>query len=72
MISFEQIQMFTGEQKPLGPKQVVYIYRNMKDPAKLDYREMLMSQVKAQFGDVTLNDLLQVERLTRIFTEPAE
>ena len=72
VISFEQIQVFDGEQKPSGPKQVVYVYRNADDESKLEYREMLMSEVQARFGNISLNELLGPENVTRIFSKPAK
>lgn len=72
VISFEQIQVFDGEQKPSGPKQVVYVYRNADDESKLEYREMMMSEVQARFGKMSVNQLLEPERLSKIFSNPAE
>ena len=72
VISFEQIQVFDGDQKPSGPKQVVYVYRNVDDDSKREYREMLMSDVKARFGNVSLSVLLAPERLAKIFSEAAK
>ena len=72
VISFEQIQVFDGEQKPSGPGQVVYVYRNADDESKLEYREMLMSEVQARFGNVPLNELLEPERLSKLFSQTAK
>lgn len=72
VMSFKQIQVFTGDQKPPGPEQVVYVYRNVDDEAKLEYREMLMSEVKERFGNVSLSDLLEPARLAKVFSEPAK
>jgi len=69
IISYEQIQVFQGEQKPSGPKQVVYIYRNVDDEKKMEYREMLMEESRTRFGDVPLETLLQPEALKKIFVE---
>jgi hypothetical protein len=71
LISYEQIQMFQGEQKPSGPKQVVYIYRYVDDEKKMEYREMLIEESRTRFGDVPLENLLQPETLKRIFSEPS-
>lgn len=72
IISYEQIQGFTGDQKPSGPKQVVYVYRNVDNERQLEYREMLMSEVQMRFGDVPLIKLLEPERLKQIFSTPSE
>lgn len=68
VISYEQVQLFAGEvQKPSGPKQVLYVFRHVSDEAKLEYRERLMSDVTAHFGDVKLEDLLTPEKLQWLF-----
>lgn len=70
VISYEQIQMVQGEvQKPSGPKEVLYVYREVGDEAKMEYREMLSEDAKARFGDVPLQSLLQPEVLRKIFSE---
>jgi hypothetical protein len=69
LISYQQIQMAAGElQKPSGPKDVLYVYRRVNDEAKMEYRELLLSDAKARFDDVTLQKLLQPEVLRKIFT----
>jgi hypothetical protein len=71
LISYEQIQFVQGDlQKPSGPKDVLYVYRRLSDPAKMEFREMPWSDEKTQFGDVPLQKLLQPETLKRIFSEP--
>jgi hypothetical protein len=68
LISYQQIQMAAGElQKPSGPKDVLYVYRRVNDETKMEYREMLLSDAKARFGDVTPQNLLQPEALQKIF-----
>jgi hypothetical protein len=70
LISYEQIQFVQGDvQKPSGPKDVLYVYRRLDDPAKIEFREMLWSDVKTQFGDVPLQNLLQPQMLQKIFGE---
>lgn len=69
IISYEQIQIFQGEQKPSGPKQAVYLYRYVDDEKKMEHREMLMEESTARFGDVPLENLLQPEVLEKIFKE---
>jgi hypothetical protein len=72
LISYEQIQFVQGDlQKLSGPKDVLYVYRCLGDPAKMESREMLWSDAKTQFGDVPLQNLLQPETLKRIFSEPS-
>ena len=70
LISYEQIQFVEGElQKPSGPKDVLYVYRWLDDPAKTEFREMLLSEAKTRFGDMPLQNLLQPEMLQKIFAE---
>jgi hypothetical protein len=70
LISYEQIQFVEGElQKPSGPKDVLYVYRRLDDPAKTEFREMLLSEAKTRFGDKPLQNLLQPEMLQKIFAE---
>jgi len=72
VISFERIQVFDGEQKPSGPAQVVYVYRNVDDDSLLEYREMSMSEVKARFGNVSVKELVEPQCLKQIFSQPAK
>jgi hypothetical protein len=72
LVSYEQIQFVQGDvQKPSGPKEVLYVYRHVDDPQKMEFREMLWSDAKTQFGDVPLQNLLQPETLEKIFAQPA-
>lgn len=71
LISYEQIQFVEGDvQKPSGPKDVLYVYRRLDDPQKTEFREMLWSDAKTQFGDIPLQGLLQPETRAKIFAEP--
>lgn len=74
VISYEQIQLVQGDvQKPSGPKGVLYVYRRIEDEAKMEYREMPLSDAKARFGDLSLSNFLQPEVLQKIFgEEPAK
>jgi hypothetical protein len=67
MISYEQIQVTGGEQKPSGPGNVVYVIRQADDPVRLDFREALLADIEARFGKVTLSDLLETRRLDELF-----
>lgn len=71
LISYAQIQLVEGDlQKPSAPKEVLYVYRRLDDPAKMEFREMLWSDARTQFGDIPLQDLLQHETLKKIFSAP--
>jgi hypothetical protein len=67
VISYKQTQVFSGDQKPSGPAEVVYVYRHVNDEAKMEYREMLSSDVKARVGDIALERLLEPSILEKIF-----
>jgi hypothetical protein len=68
-ISLESIQEFPGdEQRPSGPARVVYVYRHVRDDARLEYREILWSDVEARFGKVSLQKLLEPAALEAIFS----
>jgi hypothetical protein len=72
VISYKQIQVFGGDQKPSGPAEVVYVYRHVNDEAKMEYREMLWSDVKAKAGEVALEKLVEPEILEKIFAAQAK
>jgi hypothetical protein len=70
IISYEQQQLYPDDdQKPSGPKDVLYIYRHTDDAEKLEFREMLLSDAKSKFGDVPLQKLLEHDTLTRVFLD---
>jgi hypothetical protein len=70
VISYEQ-RVFPGKiQKPIGPKNVLYVYRHANDEAKMEYLEMLLTEAKERFGDVPLQKFLEQETLQKIFSEP--
>ena len=55
------------EAKPSGPGSVIYVYRNADDESKIEVRELLPAEIKARFGEVSLQDLLDPDRLKVIF-----
>ncbi len=67
VVSYEQQGFGQDEKKPAGPKEVVYVYRYVNDDAKMEYREMLWSDVKAKVGDVSLEKLVEPAVLEKIF-----
>lgn len=70
-ISYELQGYGQDENKPGGPADVVYIYRHVNDGAKMEYREMLWSEIKARAGDVPLQKLVEPEILAKIFAAGA-
>ena len=67
VISYEVQGYGQDEHKPGGPSEVVYVYRHANDEAKMEYREMLWSEVKARVGDVSLEKLVEPAMLEKIF-----
>jgi hypothetical protein len=68
VISYKPIQKFAGPvQKPGGPGKVVYVYRHVNDETRLDYREMLFSEVEKRFGKLSWCRLLEPVALQEIF-----
>ena len=68
VISYDAIQKFPGDLKtPPGPGKVVYLYRHVDNQATLEYRELLLSDIEARFGNLPLRSLLEPERLQQIF-----
>lgn len=46
---------------------MVYVYRNVFTGGNLEYREMLLDDVKKKFGDVPLSKLLEPQILATLF-----
>jgi len=67
VISYELQGYGQDQSKPSGPSQVTYVYRNVNDEAKVEYRELLPEDLKAQFGDISLQELLEPDRLDVLF-----
>jgi hypothetical protein len=71
VIDYDSYDRFRGSsglvQKPVNPGKVVYVYRYVNDEAKLDYREMLVSDVEKRFGKLSLRALLEPTVLEEIF-----
>ena len=39
-------------QTPVPPTQVLYVYRHVRDPARIEYKEILLSDFQSRFGDL--------------------
>jgi len=68
VISYELQGYGQDEHKPSGPTEVVYVYRHVNDEAKVEYREMLWSEVKERAGNVALENLVEPAVLAKIFS----
>ncbi len=47
--------------------EVVYVYRNVGDPRRIEYKEMLLSDLRARFGELPLAAYLDPALLGKIF-----
>ncbi len=54
-------------QKPVSPGKVVYIYRNVDYEEKMDYREILLSDIERRGNRLSLKSLLEPAALREIF-----
>jgi len=73
VISYEQIQRYPKDDaKPSGPKDVVYVYRWVNDESRMEYREMLWSEVRERAGNVPTERLVEPAILEKIFGEKAK
>ena len=68
IVSYELQGYGQDENKPSGPSEVVYVCRHVNDEAKMEYREMLWSDVKARVGNVSLERLVEPSVLDKIFS----
>lgn len=66
-VSYELQGFGQDVQKPVGPTRVIYVFRNANDEAKVEYRELLPEEILTRFGDVSLKELVDPERLKTIF-----
>ena len=69
IISYELQGYGQDEHKPGGPSEVVYVCRHVNDEAKMEYREMLWSEVRERAGNVPLEKLVEPSALGKIFGE---
>jgi hypothetical protein len=67
VISYELQGFGQDEKKPSGPSQVIYVYRYVNDEAKVEYRELLPEDLKSQVGDLSLQELIEPDRLDVLF-----
>ena len=67
VISYELQGFGQADEKPQGPSNVVYVFRHVSDEGKLEYREILMDDLKARYGPVSLERLVHPEMLEKIF-----
>lgn len=47
--------------------EVVYVYRNVTNRLPVEYREMLLTDLRGRFGSLPLQRYLQPDLLKRIF-----
>jgi hypothetical protein len=67
VISYDIQGYGQSDDKPGGPSEVVYVYRHVNEEAKMEYREMLWSEVRERAGNVPLEKLVEPAILGKIF-----
>lgn len=72
VVSYEVQGYGQDEQKPGGPAEVVYVYRHVNDEAKMEYREMLWSEVRERAGNVPVERLVEPAILEKLFGAEAK
>ena len=48
---------------------MIFVYKKENEESKVEYRELMPDEIKAQFGNVSEQELLEPERLIVIFGE---
>jgi hypothetical protein len=72
VVSYEIQGYGQDDHKPGGPAGVVYVYRHVNDEAKMEYREMLWSEVRERAGNVPIERLVEPVILEKIFGEESK
>lgn len=72
VISYELQGFGQDDKKPAGPAEAVYVYRHVNDEARMEYREMSWTDVKARVGDAPLEKLVEPDALEKIFGEASK
>ncbi|MGC1615230.1 MAG: hypothetical protein WA736_11130 [Candidatus Acidiferrum sp.] len=67
VVSYELQGYGQADDKPGGPSEVVYVYRHVNEEAKMEYREMLWSEIRGRAGNVPLERLVEPSILEKIF-----
>jgi hypothetical protein len=65
--SYENGNATEGVRKPDGPKEVVYVYRHVSDPAKREFREKLLDDAKREFQVKDVRLLLEAGTMKKMF-----
>lgn len=73
VIGFDNTVLGTDAERGSGnapeSTEVVYVYRNVDDPERIEYKEMLFEEFQARFGDIPLSESLEPEILRSIFSD---
>ncbi len=71
--SFDNTVFAAPGQTPVPPTQVLYVYRHVRDPARIEYKEILLSDFQSRFGDLpgtpVIEEALSPTILEQIFTD---
>jgi hypothetical protein len=49
--SFSNRELASPGQQPDAATEVLYVYRNLLDPSRIEYREMLLSEFRSRYGE---------------------
>jgi hypothetical protein len=67
VISYDNSEISKAFPETTETTDVVYVYKNVNNGKELTYKEILLSDLKAKYGDVPISEYLEPERLDEIF-----
>ena len=67
--SFSRRELAMPEETPEPPTQVLYVYRNVRDPDRIAYRELLLEDFRTQYGELPLAEALSPDILDPLFSD---
>lgn len=65
--SFDNAELAGADGLVEPPAQVLYVYRDVRDPARIAYRELLLEDFRARFGDQPIDGALIPAVLDELF-----
>ena len=67
VISYDNEEMSKAFSETTETNDVVYVYKNVNNGKEITYKEILLSDLKAKYGDIPISEYLEPERLDEIF-----
>jgi N-acetylneuraminic acid mutarotase len=67
VISYDNSEISKAFPETTETTDVVYVYKNVNNGKEITYKEILLSDLKAKYGDVPISEYLEPERLDEIF-----